>query len=146
MRILIKGAIIGIFSGVLLGLFLKLVEEKVGTKVYTLLLNVDYIPYIKEIHLSEVVEFFLHLIISIMLSIILLLVITKYRWNNREIIIRTVLICLFIGIFLYPTTALSERTPPITSFQAIAFWLIGHIGYGFILASFFIKKSIKNES
>ncbi|MBM7662332.1 phosphoglycerol transferase MdoB-like AlkP superfamily enzyme [Bacillus mesophilus] len=140
MNIFIRGTIAGIISGTILGLFLKAIEQTVGTKVYTLLLNVDYIPYVKDLTLSEPIEFIMHLIISIILGIGLLYLVKRNKWSNREILIRVTIISFVIGILLYPTTALSVRTPSITSIEAIVFWLIGHIGYGSVLGSLLFRK------
>ncbi|WP_203363610.1 hypothetical protein [Bacillus sp. REN10] len=134
------GILAGIVSGIFLGLFLKVIEVGLGIKVYTLLMNVDYIPVIKEFALPEVIEFSLHLIVSIVLAMILFYMIKKGRWTNQQIIFRTVAICFLIGVLLYPTTALSDRTPSITSLSAIFYWLVGHALYGGVLSLFYLKK------
>ncbi|KON86404.1 hypothetical protein AF332_05930 [Sporosarcina globispora] len=135
-----KGALSGLISGTFLGLFLKMIEYASGVKVYTLLLNVDYIPILKDYHFPEAIEFAYHLIISVVLAVSLILLIKKYRWNRLQIIVRTLLITFSIGVLLYPTTALSDRTPEITSIYAIVFWLSGHLLYGLLLSIFFIKS------
>ncbi|CAM3958823.1 hypothetical protein [Mesobacillus zeae] len=66
---MIKGAAAGLVSGVFLGLFLKVIEFSTSEKVYTLLLNVDYVPVLKRYQFSELVEFVLHLIVSVVLGI-----------------------------------------------------------------------------
>jgi hypothetical protein len=134
-----KGITSGTISGIFLGLFLKMIEIFSGIKVYTLLLNVDYIPVLKEVAMPEIVEFILHLIISIILGIVLLYVTRKYQWDHHQIILRVIIITFFIGVLLYPTTALSSRTPAITSLPAIVVWLFGHILYGAVLSRFYIK-------
>ncbi|MBX9974270.1 hypothetical protein [Cytobacillus firmus] len=139
-RLWVKGAFTGLLSGTFLGLFLKMIEIISGIKVYTLLLNVDYFPILKNYHLPELIEFVFHLIISAVLAVSLLLLIRKYRWNRFQIIVRTLLITFFIGVLLYPTTALSDRTPELTSISAIVFWLLGHLLYGLLLSAFFIKE------
>ncbi|MDM5228543.1 hypothetical protein QUF73_20695 [Cytobacillus sp. NJ13] len=140
LRLLAKGAFTGLASGIFLGLFLKMIELSSGIKVYTLLLNVDYFPVLKDYHFPELIEFVFHLIISAVLAVSLLLIIRKYRWNRFQIIGRTLLITFSIGVLLYPTTALSDRTPELTSISAIVFWLLGHLLYGLLLSAFFIKK------
>lgn len=52
---------IGLISGILLGLFLKLVENITGILVYTLLLNIDFIPGVGAIKWTEPIEFIFHL-------------------------------------------------------------------------------------
>ena len=51
------GISIGMFSGIILGLCLKWIEWLTGKQVYTLLLNVDFIPIIGPIQWPEWVEF-----------------------------------------------------------------------------------------
>lgn len=135
-----KGVFTGLLSGIFLGLFLKMIELSSGLKVYTLLLNVDYFPILKNYHIPELIEFVFHLIISAVLAVSLLFIIRKYRWNRSQIIVRTLLITFSIGVLLYTTTALSDRTPELTSVSAIVFWLLGHLLYGLLLLAFIIKK------
>jgi uncharacterized membrane-anchored protein YitT (DUF2179 family) len=65
----LKAAFAGIVSGIFLGLILKLVEYVTGLKVYTLLLNVDYVPLLRNYEITELGEFALHIVISIILAI-----------------------------------------------------------------------------
>ncbi|MEC2074936.1 hypothetical protein [Metabacillus fastidiosus] len=124
----------GTISGVVLALFLKLIEKITGDKVYTLLLNVDYIPVINRYQFSEIVEVIFHLIISVLLTGALWIFL-YYRkiteWKDR--VLFCLAICFVIGALLYPTTAFSDRTPPLLSGSSLIYWLIGHIVYGLIL-------------
>ncbi|MBT2703295.1 hypothetical protein J7E34_08345 [Chryseobacterium sp. ISL-80] len=127
-------------SGIALGLFLKLIQFLTNLKVYTLLLNVDYVPILKNIQLPEIIEFGLHLVISIMLAFILNLYIKRKRLR-KEAIHRFVLrVSLIVGLLLYPTTLLSERTPSITDAYAFVMWMAGHWIYGIILARILSHK------
>ncbi|WP_264740794.1 hypothetical protein [Cytobacillus firmus] len=139
-RLWAKGTFTGLVSGIFLALFLKMIELSFGVKVYTLLLNVDYFPILKNYHFPELIEFVFHLIISAVIAVSLLLIIKKNRWNRFQIIVRTLLITFSIGVLLYPTTALSDRTPELTSISAIVSWLLGHLLYGLLLSALFIKK------
>lgn len=140
-RFVIKGSVAGVISGVILGLFLKTIEIRWNINVYTLLLNVDYIPVFNRFSFSEMVEFSFHLIISVILAMILLCVAAKHQWTRRQMMVRTIGISLFIGLVLYPTTALSERTPPLTSVPALFCWLFGHLLYGVALSLFYWEKN-----
>jgi hypothetical protein len=135
-----KGILSGIVSGIFLGLFLKVIEVMSGVKAYTLLLNVDYIPILKTYSFPEFVEFLLHLIISVIVAVVLFSILKKYQWAQKQIMFRTIFISFLIGVLLFPTTALSDRTPELTSISALSFWLLGHLLYGWILTLFFIKK------
>jgi hypothetical protein len=120
-------------SGIALGLFLKWIQFHTNLKVYTLLLNVDYVPILKNIQLPEIIEFGLHLVISIMLALILNVYINR-KSLKKEVIYRFVLsVSLIVGLLLYPTTLLSERTPSITDAYAFLVWMAGHWIYGMIL-------------
>ena len=129
----IKPLVGGLISGIVLGLFLKLIQSITRLKVYTLLLNVDYIPILKDLKLSEVVEFGLHMVISIGLAIVLNFYIIKKGLGKVAIHRFVIRVSLIGGLLLYPTTFLSERTPPITSGYAFLFWMAGHWIYGFVL-------------
>ncbi|WP_231687846.1 hypothetical protein [Bacillus sp. FJAT-27251] len=129
-RVILAGTI----SGIMLGLFLKLVEEMTGLRVYTLLLNVDYIPVLKAIPLPETIEFLLHLLVSIILSFCLAVFLSAKSWSPRRDGWFVFAFCIFIGLLLFPTTALSDRTPELGSLPALVFWLIGHALYGALLA------------
>ena len=66
---LLKGIWIGFWSGLLLGILLKWIQAVTGEQVYTLLLNVDFLPLIGKADWSEPVEFAFHLAISLLISI-----------------------------------------------------------------------------
>ncbi|MGG3561727.1 hypothetical protein ABES03_08995 [Neobacillus rhizosphaerae] len=134
-----KGVFAGLISGVFLGFFLKVVENTTSLKVYTLLLNVDYVPIIQHLDLSEIIEFSIHLFISVVLSVCLLFLLNKKYIPTNKRILFIFQYCLVIGIFLYPTTLLSDRTPSISNLPALGFWLLGHSLYGGILG-FLLKK------
>ena len=51
---LLKGLWIGFWSGLILGLLLKWIQSVTGEQVYTLLLNVDFIPLIGDVQWSEI--------------------------------------------------------------------------------------------
>lgn len=128
----------GVISGIILTIFFKSVEYYTQHKVYTLLLNVDYIPFINQLKLTEIVEIALHLFVSIVISISLY--ITVNYLNINKIIPFYIGVCLFIGIIIFPTTALSTRTPSITSIPSLTYWLIGHILFGYILGFFHVVR------
>lgn len=120
----------GIAAGILLGLFLKIIEHITSLEVYTLLLNVDYVPLLNELKLSELVEFALHLVISVLLSIALAIFLKQKNWSRRRSLFWVSLACLAVGLLLYPTTVLSDRTPELSDPVALLFWLAGHLLYG----------------
>jgi hypothetical protein len=134
-----KAVLAGLISGVFLGLFLKVVEKTTSLKVYTLLLNVDYVPIIQRFEVSEIIEFSIHLFISVVMSVSLLFFLNKKNLPTNKRVLLVILLSLVIGVLLYPTTALSNRTPSLTDLTAFGFWLLGHSLYGGILG-FLLKK------
>jgi hypothetical protein len=124
----------GTVAGILLGLFFKAIQFTTGLKVYTLLLNVDYIPILNRFTFPESIEFGFHLIVSIILGILIM----KFLKPNQHNWI--MMIGIVIGILLFPTTALSSRTPAISDYPALIYWLVGHTFYGIILMLLLKRK------
>lgn len=131
--------IASLVAGCLFGIFFKVVENLTGSRVYTLLLNVDYIPILKNYRFPEVIEFSFHLVISWFITAILYTLRNKYKWNNGTLIRNSIVLQMIIGCMLFPTTTFSTRTPNFTDFYAFSWWLAGHILYG-ILVGVLLKK------
>lgn len=126
----------GLAAGILLGLLLKMIEYFTSLKVYTLLLNIDYLPILQQLKLSEFTEFALHLVISVLLSGVLAVFLKHKEWSWSTILFFVTVVCVLVGLLIYPTTALSERTPDLFDSSAILLWLAGHLVYGIALGSF----------
>lgn len=137
---MLKGSSAGLLAGIILGLFLKFIESVTGIKDYTLLLNVDYIPILKDIKLPELIEFLLHLIVSVVLGVFLYTYLMNKDWPNEQKVRLVVKVSLLIGLLLYPTTLLSDRTPEITNVYSFFFWLVGHGLYGLVLGNLLISR------
>lgn len=122
------GIITGIVSGVFLGLFLKVVQTLTGEKVYTLLLNIDFIPGLPP-QLPEWIEFSLHLAVSVVIGIF-------YIWWVRRSG-RPVRRGIFLGaassLLYLPLSPLSSRVPDLNDAGAIFFWVLGHLLFGVLL-------------
>ncbi|WP_134701759.1 hypothetical protein [Ammoniphilus sp. YIM 78166] len=145
-RILLWGSWAGVVSGSLLGLLLKLVEHYSHIRVYTLLLNVDYIPLLNQFFLPELIEFSLHLLVSVGLSIILLYILEKKEVGKLEGFQVVFVVSLLIGLLLYPTTSLSSRTPALTDGLAWIYWLLGHGLYGGVLGLMLRRRGQEKKS
>lgn len=127
-------SVAGLLAGLVLNFFFKAIEHLSGEKVYTLLLNVDYIPLLKEYSFPEWIEVSFHLLVSIVLSICLYLFLKRFQiTSKKKQIIWSVLLCAVIGLVLYPTTSFSVRTPPLTSIPALLYWVGGHVLFGYVL-------------
>ncbi|PIC76587.1 hypothetical protein CSV74_09845 [Sporosarcina sp. P19] len=139
---IVQGTWIGIVTGIFLAAFLKSVQSLTGHKVYTLLLNVDYIPIIKEYAFPEVIEVFFHLIVSVVLCIILAMLYDKSSgFIRNHAIMFPFLVNVAIGLVLYPTTSFSDRTPNVTNMVSLFWWIAGHAVYGFIVGFLISRKS-----
>lgn len=118
------GISIGMLSGIILGLCLKWIEWLTGKQVYTLLLNVDFIPIIGPIQWPEWVEFVFHLLIAVVIGIVFVYIVGKL--NNMSI--RKIVLCSFLltlpTIPLYfPLTLLALKpTPAVDDLLAIFYW------------------------
>ncbi|SHM42797.1 hypothetical protein [Gracilibacillus kekensis] len=124
----IKSIIIGTFAGFVLGLLLWWMEKITGEKVYTLLLNVDFI--FQGIRLSLWIEWLFHLIISWLLVYIYLIMLQFCKtWFRRLLLI---LLLSFLAASSYiPLTILAiKETPALTNGIAIMLWTMGHLFYG----------------
>lgn len=140
-KYIVQGAWIGIVTGILLAIVLKMVQSITGDKVYTLLLNVDYIPIVKEYQFPEVIEVFFHLIVSVVLCIILVILYDKSRgFIRNHAILFPLLVNVAIGLLLYPTTSFSDRTPSVTNIISLLWWVAGHALYGFVVGVLINRK------
>ena len=122
-----------LIAGIFLGLFMKWLQDVTGYKVYTLLMNVDYIPILKEYIFPAWIEFTFHLIIAVILAYAIVWVAWKKHYTRKQLIRFTIVVNITIAIALYPTTALSDRTPALYSFPSFGLWLVAHIAYGIVL-------------
>lgn len=122
---------VGIISGLAIGIFFYMCELLSQLPVYTLLMNVDYFPIIGEWEHPPVIEFIYHMIVSIIL--VCLLFFFLRLWNLERHIWAYVSISSLIGLLIYPTTILSDRTPAIDELGGWLIWLVGHVIYGFVV-------------
>lgn len=120
--------IVGFVSGCVLGSFLYALQQWTAIPVYTLLMNVDYFPVIGGMNLPDWVELSFHLGVSVAIVWILYRLLTKKHLEQN---LMPYICCnAAIGLLIFPTTMLSDRTPEIDSIEAWLIWLAGHIVYG----------------
>ncbi|MFS0750215.1 hypothetical protein [Oceanobacillus sp. 1P07AA] len=121
--------LIGIISGCIIGLFFYLCQLVTNKPLYTLLMNIDYFPIIGEWQHPPLFEFSYHIGVSIVL--VYTLIFFLRLWNLEGKLWAYVSISGLIGLFIYPTTVLSDRTPELYDGWAVVIWIIGHLIYGF---------------
>lgn len=127
----------GLIGGLILTFLFKWIESSTGEKVYTFLLNIDYIPVVGDIVFPEWVEVVFHLVVSVAVAIgFCVMYRLRPTWKKRALTICTIG-SIMIGIALFPTTALSDRTPELTDGLSLLYWLVGHAIFGAVLGIFF---------
>lgn len=136
---------IGLIIGTIFGLLLKIIEQVTTKRVYTLLLNVDYFPLLKNWEFPETIEFSFHLIVSIGLVVILYEVLK--RFNQQANIQLYIFINTMIGVCLYPLTLFSTRTPAFNDITAFFYWVIAHLIFGALVGIFikYIVNDVNNK-
>jgi hypothetical protein len=138
-KLVIAGITAGTVSGIVLGFTMKLLEQLTGSAVYVLLLNIDFVKWLPY-EQSELLEFILHLAVSIPLGIIYLSFLSLWRSPIGLSFGMSIAVACCTWI---PLTQLSERTPATSDVEAMIWWLSGHLLYGAVLSLFgmiWIKK------
>ena len=132
MQIIKLAIFIGIASGTLLGLLMKLVEEMAGILVYTLLLNIDFIPFLSRFRFTEPVEFLFHLLVSIAISY-LFIQFAKRMGSGASIsrlMAASIVLCLpTIGFYFILGTLAIKKVPAWNDWGAFLYWLLSHTVY-----------------
>ncbi|MCA1201521.1 hypothetical protein ABEP17_02025 [Priestia flexa] len=139
-----KGMVVGVISGTVLGLVLKWLEQLMSKKVYTLLLNVDFIPIIGDIKWPEWVEFVFHLVIAVIIGIVFMWIQNRFRHlSSGSMLVIAFLLTLPTIPLYFPLTALAiKATPRIDDMGAFFYWTVGHILFALSLwIGSFIYKS-----
>ncbi|QAS51640.1 hypothetical protein [Halobacillus litoralis] len=129
------GLFIGTSSGIVLGLYMWYVEMVTGKEVYTLLMNVDFIPIIGGIDWPVPLEWFFHLVISWMIGILYAYVFMR-KWketNRNRWKLAIVLTAIAASTYIPLTIFAIKETPALTDWTAILYWLIGHVLYAITL-------------
>jgi len=140
-KLVIAGIAAGAASGIVLGFTMKLLEQLTGSAVYVLLLNIDFITWLPY-EQTELLEFMLHLAVSLPLGIIYLSLLSLWRAPIGLSLGMSIAVACCTWI---PLTQLSERTPATSDIEALLWWLTGHLLYGAVLSLFgmtWIKKGM----
>ena len=131
----------GIISGLIMAGFLRVVESMTQIKVYTLLLNVDYIPIAKLATGIEWLELSMHMVIAVAISWFIANVFIPRIATRERAIASIVVFSLFIGVVLFPSTLMSDRTPSFSDGEAWMWWLSAHLLYGWVLGLLLVKNT-----
>lgn len=137
MKKLAKLTAIGIISGIILALFLKIIKSTTGNNVYDLLFDTSYIPVLNELSPTWLIESIFHFTTCI-LSIIVLYYVLRFFCMEKNFLPYFLTIGLGSGV-LYFLTLFSVKTPPITNLAAWMYWVIGHALFS-VTAVYLIRR------
>ncbi|MFI8686420.1 hypothetical protein [Rossellomorea sp. NPDC077527] len=126
--------IIGLISGAILGLFLKWMQAITEIKVYTLLLNVDFIPIFASKTLPEWLEFMFHLSISCVIGMVFVYIMVKWNLSGKAAYTLSLMLTLPTVFLYFPLSYLAIKdVPGILNCTAILIWIAGHVLYALSL-------------
>jgi hypothetical protein len=126
-EILTKGTILGIISGIFLGVLLKSVEVYTNHKVYTLLLNIDFIPILGKVTWPELIEFSFHLIVSLLLGLVFYYLSDKWNAGKKQRWILAAILTIPALLLYFPLSLLAvKEVPSITDWGAFLYWTGAH--------------------
>ncbi len=148
-RNFINSIFIGIISGSFLGLLLKLIESISQIRVYTLLLNVDFIPFINQVKWSEPIEFLFHVVISICISFVFIFLVDQLKSQKSlgKLWLLSLIMCLpTIGLYFVLSILAIQEVPAWNDWLAFTFWTIAHLIYASLLPLLYLKTIKKREA
>ncbi|RNF40717.1 hypothetical protein [Planococcus salinus] len=145
---LLKGIWIGFWSGMLLGILLKWIEYMTGERVYTLLLNVDFIPFIGAVDWSEPVAFAFHLIISLAIGIAYVYIAKRRNYAFGHLVLLSLGFCFPLFLLYFPLSALAIRDdiPQMTNVSAYLYWVFAHLTFALALPVLYKTFERKNAA
>lgn len=131
----LKAILLGGISGLVLGLLFKWIETMMNIKIYTLLLNIDFMPLIGKIHWGEPLEFVFHTLFSCIISYIYILIIEvkKVRYLKNYLFWALIVTIPTIPLYFPLSNLAIKDVPANNNFCSVLFWTIGHIIYALIL-------------
>lgn len=132
---------IGIISGIVLALFLKIVQLVTGNSIYYLLFDTSYIPILKELKPTWLVETIFHFT-SCIISIIALYYLLSFIRLEKKIRIYVLVFGIGSGC-LYFLTLFSTKTPAASNLRAFLYWTIAHMLFS-LTAGVLIKRFVKD--
>ena len=130
---LFKLIVVGIISGVMLIIPLKLVYEVTGNTAYVLLFNFDYLPVLNKLKPVWLFGYIFHFVTCIC-SVIGLYYILKVR-NLQYSIVRYILVYSIGGGALFFLTCLSNQPPAGDDTLAWFYWTGAHAIFGYTVGA-----------
>ncbi|MFP7479666.1 hypothetical protein [Terribacillus saccharophilus] len=139
---------IGSLTGVVLSVWMYFWQQITTVKVYTLLLNVDFIPLIRQVDWNGFMLNLFHIIISWAIVLV-------YFWLRKRCRIGRWMIGIGLSIcaaFVYfPLSLVAKQpVPGVNDWSAIIIWFGGHLLYGLLVITltdiFYKSKFLGNQS
>ncbi|MFC0189039.1 hypothetical protein ACFFJY_12120 [Fictibacillus aquaticus] len=131
-RIKAAAVLSGIFAGFWLGFLFYAIQKLTNIRLYDFLLNIDFLPLPAEVTHNVIIQWTLHLFISLLLAFLLVKTALKRK---------TLLIPLSFGINLavsltfFPLESAAEEKIIAPTVQNFGIWAAGHMIYAWVLAS-----------
>lgn len=131
----LKALLLGSISGFVLGLMFKWIETNMKIKIYTLLLNIDFIPLIGKRNWGEPMEFIFHILFSCLVCFTYVFIIEVKKVTQLKSYIYWAIVVTFPTVPLYfPLSSLAIKNVPAShDLHSFLFWGIGHIIYALVL-------------
>lgn len=106
-------------------------QQLTSSKVYTLLLNVDFIPYFRQVDWNELMLNTFHIIISWAIVLVFFLLVNKIglgRWLS------SIGLSLCGASVYFPLSIFAKQSvPAVDDWLAIIIWYTGHLLYGLLV-------------
>lgn len=136
MKQLLKLISVGIIAGGVLAGVMKMVYLLTGNRAYLLLYNMDYIPFLKDLPPQPIFGIIFHFLFCIA-SVLGLFYLLKVIHVERRV---APYVIVYTGgaAILFFLSALTEKPPAATDFNAWFYWTFAHLIYSGIVG-FFIK-------
>ena len=145
---ILKGLWIGFWSGLILGLLMKWMQQVTGVRIYELLLNVDFIPTIGQIDWSELTEFVFHLIISLVIGIVYVYLAKRRKYTFGQLTILSLILTLPTYVLFFPLSMLAVEAdvPGPADMEAFLYWILAHLTYAMLLPVLYKTFERKNAA
>lgn len=145
---MIRVLCIGSISGIVLSAWMYLWQQITSIKVYTLLLNVDFIPFLRQVDWNGYMLNFFHIIISWAIVFVYFWL-NKKRARNKWLIGMGLSICA--ACVYFPLALLANQpVPALDDLSAIIIWYSGHLLYGLLVVKltdlFYGINSLREQS
>ncbi|MFE7064421.1 hypothetical protein ACFVAD_20010 [Sutcliffiella sp. NPDC057660] len=138
---ILRGALTGFISGSIMGLAMKGLEAVFSKKIYILLLNVDFIPFIGNRNLPELVEFLFHVLIAVFIGIIFAWLMEKKANSKTSPYICSLLLTLPTVFLYFPLTIVAIKdTPPVDDPISFSLWTVSHILFAILVPIFYFPR------